>query len=288
MVSRLKDTILGNRAYGRGVSTPLLNGVNGGQFGFGADYPGFISNTPYARRNLIAILVDAPRGFRDLDEPDILTNTLKSLVELHSKRIDGLQSTLTVDTQGTPFGGAGEQHEVAVNVTRQQSNPQFVWDEKYGRTVNRFFEYWITNLIMDPNTKVPNVMTRTGTKPTDLLPDYNTMTVIFIEPDPTHRYVTQAWLCANMMPKTGGERTGRKDQTTGGDLVEQSIEFTSITQVGTGVDRFAQSLLDKMNLTGANPLLRPAFVDQISADVKAGDAGYAERIATAGRTAIQP
>lgn len=290
-MTSVKDALLGSKSFGRGVQTPLLDPKFGGQFGFANDYPGFLSNSPYVRRNLIVRVISAPRGFRDLGAEDsvIMTNALKALFELHAKRIEGLQGQVNVDTQSTPFGGAGEIQEVVVNTTRQASEPSFTWDEKYGRPINRFLEYWITELLMDPVSKYPNVVTRaTSIKPTDLLPDYNTATAIFIEPDPTHRYVDKAWLCANMFPKNGGEKVGRKDQTAGGELLEYNVPFSAITQMGAGVDRLAQKLLDQMNLTGANPNLRQAFVDDITADIKASESGYAEKIAAAGRTAIQP
>lgn len=288
MATRLTDAILGQQAFGRGHASPMLNLKNGGQFGFGNDYPGMVSNSPYVRRNLIALLIKAPLGFRLLNEEGVYTNTLKSLVELHSKRIDGLQAQITVETQSTPFGGAGEQHEAPSNTLRQQSTPTFTWDEKYGRPINRFLESWIQELIMDPITKFPNVISRGGTKPADLLPDFYSATMLFMEPDPTHQFVDKAWLCANMFPKNGGEKIGRKDQTTGGDLQEYSVEFSAITQVGLGVDRFAQRLLDQMNLTGANPNLRPSFLNDLTADVKAAADGYSNRIAAAGAVAVQP
>lgn len=290
-MSRLKDALMEGKGYGAGSSVQILNPGQGGQWGFGNDYPGWISNTPYIRRNLIAILISAPRGFRLLpneEKEGIWTNTLKSLIELHSMRIDGLQGMLNVETQSTPFGGAGEVQEDVSNVTRQPSNPTFTWQEKYGRPINRFLESWISELLMDPITKYPNVVTRQNARPTDLLPDFKTATVLFLEPDPTHLYVDKAWLCANMFPKNGGEKQGRKDQTTGGDLLEYSVEFSAITQVGLGVDRLAQKFLDEMNLTGASPNLRPAFINQITADVKAATSGYSEKVAEAGRQAIQP
>ena len=212
---------------------------------------------------------------------------MKALVELHAKTIEGLQSTLTVEYSETPVGGAGEMQEDVTNVTRARSNPSFTWTEKYGKPINAFLDGWILNLIMDPQTKFPAVVTRGSKKPTDLLPDYNGMTVMFVEPDPTHTKVVQAWLCTNMRPKTGGDVTGRRDLTAAGETVDYQVEFTAVTQVGAGVNKFAQRLLDEMTLTGANPNLRPAFVDQITADVKAGDAGYTAAVNNAGKTAVK-
>lgn len=284
-MARLTDTILASRGYSVGRNAPMLNLGVGGQFGWQTDYPAFISNTAYVRRNLIAKLIEAPRGFQDLPEPQLWHAALKTLVEVEPRSIEGLQMGLTVDTASSPFGGAGENQEDPTNVTRQASNPSFSYLERYGRPINHFLNQWITELIMDPITKFPNVVTR-GRRPQDLLPDYYSMTVLFFEPDPTHTKVDKAWLCTNMYPKSDGPVEGRRDLTSAGSTNEISIEFTAISQVGIGVNQFAQRILDEMNLTGNNPNIRPAFVDKISADVKAAANGYAEKIAQAGRSAV--
>ena len=52
--------------------------------------------------------------------------------------------------------------------------------------VANFMYSWITNLIMDPNTKYPNVSTLGANNLADTLADLYAATMIFIEPDPTH------------------------------------------------------------------------------------------------------
>lgn len=286
MSTRLDDTILNGDAFARGKQAPMVNVKNGGQFGWATDFKSWVSHSAFVRRNLIPRLIAAPRGFADLPQPQLWRSTLKTLVEERAKTIEGLQGELTVDEEAHPFGGAGEEQEDVINVTREKSEPEFTWQEAYNRSINVFLERWITDLIMDPITKVPNVVT-SGTTPSDLLPDYYTMTVLFIEPDPSHTQVVRAWLCTNMRPKTGGTVEGRSDKEGGGETVELGVAFSAITQHGIGVDMFAQRLLDEMNLTGANPNHRPAFMDKITADVRAVN-GYSEAIASAGQSAIQP
>lgn len=293
-MSRLQDTILAQSAYTRGRDAPMLNLAQGGQFGFQNNYPAYISNTAYVRRNLIAKLIEAPRGFQDMPEPAMWYAALKTLIELEPRSIEGLQMGLTVDTATAPFGGAGENMEDPTNVTRQPSSPSFSYLERYGRSINLFYYNWITELIMDPITKVPNVVTR-GKRPADLLPDYYGMTVLFFEPDPTHTKIDKAWLCTNMYPKSDGPVEGRRDLTSAGSTNEFSIEFTALSQVGVGVNQFAQRMLDEMNYLGNNPNVRPAFIDaqaqsgrgQVDPNVTAATAvGYKERLQAAASNAI--
>lgn len=285
-MTRLQNTILGQTGYAQYAQAPMVDVQNGGQQGPMTDYTSYVSNSAYVRRQMIALLVEAPRGFNDLNNPQAYISTLKALVELHAKSIEGLQSTLTVDFVENAVGGAGEMQEDIANVTRARSTPTFVWTEKYGKPISAFLVGWIEGLLMDPITKFPTVVS-TGARPTDLLPDYTGMTCLFFEPDPTHTKVVQAWLCTNMMPKTSGDITGRRDLTQAGESLDYSVEFTALTQVGFGVIQFAQNILNSMNLTGLNPNLQPAFETAVSADVRAAANGYAETLQTEASVAIR-
>lgn len=286
-MSRLKDTILENRAFNENGLAPMVDIRQGGQNGFSTDFTSYVNNAAYVGKNLIAILVEAPRGFQDLESPDYWVETLKALVELQPKTIDGLQATLSVEHIENAVGGAGEMQQDISDVKRARSTPSFTWNEKYGKPVSRFLNGWVLNLIMDPISKYPAVVTRGTVAPSDLLPDYTGMTVLFIEPDPTHTKVLQAYLCTNMRPNgTVAEITGRRDLTAAGEGKDYTVEFTALTQHGVGVEQFAQQILDEMTLTGVNPNLQQAFVQKIEADVTAADQGYAEQIDTMAQNAV--
>jgi len=287
-MSRVANAILqGQVGAANGRQTPMIDLRYGGQMGYAPDYTQWVSNQAYVRRNLIALLLEAPKGFAYLDNPEYWIGTLRALVELHPLSIDGLQAGLEVEVQDTaPVGGAGEMHQDFVNVTRQRSNPVFRWNEKYGMAISTFLKGWIENLMMNPESKVAGVATRAGLKPTDMLPDMYTATMLFIEPDPTHTKVVKAWLCTNMMPQSNGEVTGRRELTAGGEPLNLDISFTAISQFGNGVDMFAQQMLDSINIVGANPTNRPSFMQGISADVAAVTEGYKAGAEKLGATAV--
>jgi hypothetical protein len=285
-MGRLADAILGDTSYNLGRKVPTVDLKYGGQNGEQVDLPAYVNTTPYIKRNLVARLIECPRGFQDLDNPDVLCQTLKALVELQPKTIEGLNAMLTVEFGETPFGGAGEVLEAVRNVTRARSQPVFGYNEKTGRPITTFHEYWIQELGMDPITKIPNVATRTGLTLADMLPDYTGMTVLFFEPEITFTKVDKAWLCTAMFPRAGAPVEGSRDISNPGDILDFTIEYTAVTQVGEGVVQFAQALLDQMNLSGTNPNLRPAFINQITADVAKQGQGFAEQIATDGATGI--
>lgn len=264
MTQRLTEAILGSDiAYAQGRQNVMLDLRHGGQMGYAPQLNQIISNQPYITRPVIALLIEAPLGFNDLPNPEHWIESLRSLVELRALKITGLASSMEVTVEDTaPVGGAGEQHQDFTNVTRERSTPQFTWQEAYGLPIKSFLEGWVSNLMMDANSKVANVSTllEVGARPNAMLADYYGMTVAFIEPDPTHTKVVKAWLCTNMFP-SGKLATveGSRDLTAAGQALQYDITFTAITQTGMGVDYYCQQLLDNINIMGANPMARKAF-----------------------------
>lgn len=289
-MARVANQILQQKPiWAAGRQNAMVDLTIGGQLGFAPDITQYLGNQSYIRKNLICLLIEAPTGFQLFPDASQWVATLRSLVELHPLSIEGLSAGLEVDVQDTaPVGGGGEQHQDFVNVTKARSEPTFRWTEKYGRPIESFFRNWIQNLMMNPDTKIAHVATLgSATKPTDMLADKYSMTCAFIEPDPTHTKVVKSWLCTNMWPHSSGEVSGRRELTAAGEAVTYDIKFSAISQYGIGVDQFCQSLLDSINITNADPYLRKAFVQQVSADVQAVTQGYAAGAANLGNNAVQ-
>lgn len=287
-MARLTEALLNNKAHSRGMTQPMLDLTMGGQMGFAPNLTEWVSNQAYVRRNLFCLLLEAPRFFRYLPEPEKWVATLRSLVELHPKTIEGLNAGLTVETAETPVGGGGEMQEEITNVKRTRSQPVFTFDEKYGMPIQTFLREWITQGMMDPDSKVANVGTLAGDRPKDMLADQYAMTCIFIEPDPTHRKVMKSWVTTNMFPKGTGDIIGKRDLTSDSEILTLNIEFTGVSQFNLGTNALAQRLLDNININNANPYLRPAFIQSIAPDVDiANGAGYRAQAENLSNTALK-
>jgi len=285
-MARLTDAIISG-AYTRDIDRPILDLKYGGQQGWAPNLTEWVSNAAYVTRPLICILLEAPRMFTVMPDSQKWISSLKALFEVHARSIDGLNQTLTVDTDQHPVGGAGEQQEEIVNVTREKSSPKFTWNEKYGMPITTFLSYWIRYGIMDPETKFALLSTLNKSEVKDLLPDWYTATAIFIEPDPLHKKVTKAWLCTNMFPKTSGELTSKRDLTSSQEILTVDVEFSAISQVGLGVNKFAQQILNNINIHKADPFMRPSFTNKIDPNVDAANTtGYKSNTETVGRTAV--
>lgn len=288
---RHADTLMDDRGWGKGRSAPMIDPRYGGSNGHMPDYPAYISNSPYVSRNLIIRLLAAPLGFQYLPDPERWVATLKALIELHPQSVTGFNNQLTVEMKETTFGGAGEMQESVSNVTRSRVEPVFNYVEKYGRPITHFFDRWVTELLMDPNSKFPNVVTRNNNARSeiiDLLPDFTSATIIAFEPDPTFTKIDKSWIVADLKPKGSlAPSEAKRDIHTGGDLVEFPISFTGVAQTGPAVDLVALKMLQSMTLTGANPMARNAFTDDFSGDVKGVGIGYEEQLRAAAKDSIQ-
>lgn len=284
-MARLSNALLTN-AFSLGEA-PMLDPQYGGQNGYAPNLTEWVSNQSYVRRNMICMLIESPRGFNYLQDPSFWHSALKAMVETHAKTIEGLNSEIKVTVAESPSGGGGEMQQDPTNVTRERSQPVFTFIEKYGRPFQTFIQEWIRSLIMDPESKVPDIATLSGERPGDLLADMYAATMLFFEPDPTHTKVAKAWLCCNMYPQGTGPIIGKRDLTSEGETSEIQVEFTAVTQTGLGVRMFAQRMLDSINFTNANPYLRPAFVNRVSADVAAVGRGYKSQAEVLSRTSIK-
>ncbi len=287
-MARLTNAILGNNAFGNGSTQPMLDLTYGGQFGWAPDLTQWVSNAGYIRRNLICILLEAPKFFSLMPNPSVWVQTLKSLVELHSVTIDGMNATIELDWADHHVGGAGEIQQEVVDSKRTRSDPTFTFIEKYGLPIQTFLSMWIQYGIMDPDTKYALVGTLNGNAPTDLLPDWYTMSCLFIEPDPLHNKVVKSWVSTNMMPKGTGELIGKKDQNSASEVLTLSVNFSALSQFNLGTNTFAQTILNGINKTNANPYLRPAFIQNIASDVAgATTEGYSQGVTNLGNIAIK-
>lgn len=284
-MARLTEAILGQKAFGQYVNQPMLDLTYGGQQGWAPNLKEWISNQAYVRRNLVPVLLEAPRFFELMPDPAKWTSSLKSLIELHCRSIEGFNAALTVDLDEHPVGGGGEMQQEVINVTRARSEPSFTFIEKYGRPIQTFIQHWIQYALMDPETKYALVGTLEN-NPDDLLADWYSMSCLFFEPDPTHRKVVQAWITTNMFPRETGEIIGKRDLTASSEMLTLTIPFTGISQYGMGVNLFAQKILDGINMVKSNPYLRPEFIEDISADVKAAAEGYKKNVEDLGASAV--
>ncbi len=278
MAQTVDKRFLGQIATGIGFTHDMIDPSVGGHMGFAADHRYWVNSANYIPRPLIPILIQAPRFLEYLNDAPKRREIMRSVLENHPITIEGINGKLNVARDSSPYGASGEIQEEVVNVTREPSTPTFTWFDKQGRAISTIWEDYIRMALMEEETKIAGVHMQTGNRPDDHLADLYAFTMLFIEPDPTHRKVVKAALCTNMFPGDGPDWTMRMDKTANMQLQQLTIPFTAITQHGSGVRRVAQNVLDGISVAGANPYHRAAFIDEIAPDVKAVASGYQHQV----------
>lgn len=279
------EILRNNQAYSKLSFAPTVNLTGPGQMGYSNYLPTWMTNAAHLPRNLIPILMESPRGLQYLpgNESEIMRATLRQLVEEQPMRIDGLNATLTVDTAEHAIGGGGQVQHEFTNVTIAQTNVSMSWIDRYGMATSRFWRYYIHMLMMNEDSKVAGVSTLPGGRDIgDWLPDNYTFTMLFIEPDPHWGNVVQSFLVTNLFPRGTGDILGRREITSSMEIRNLDIEFGGITQYGVGVDALAQNVLREINIVGASPATREAFLKEISPDVRALREGFGRSVERVG------
>lgn len=277
-MARYNDPMAPETGYGAGGARNTVNLAQAGTNVYRPDLANLATNTPYVARNLVPFLLDAPRFFKYASNTNWLVACLKAFVETHTRTIDGLQRTLTVDNAEAPWGGSGEVIQTATNVTRARSNPNFGCWELQNRAIQRFLQWWINYGIADENTKVPRIVSD-GIVPVEKYDaTFYGMTVLFVEPDPTFQDCVNAYLCTNMFPLSTGPWENRKDASQIGQNLDLNIEFSALTDVSEGVQEYARQMFRKLNIRGMNPNNQKLDWGGLSADVLRARNGIKDQI----------
>lgn len=258
-----QSMVTDGRGYAMGSTRQMINLTAAGQNGLSLDLRTMAANAAYVSRQTWCLLLEAPRAFGFLPDPDMWVSSLKVLVETACETFDGLNKSIKVEWAQTNLGATEQQEEMA-RVTRERSEVSMKWTERKGMPINRFFEGWITLCLGTPETQIPGLVSfadfQSNPMSISYTPDFNGATMLFFEPDEYFRTINKAWLITDMKPDNAGEVTGRKDLTAAGEKMEITVKFTGVQQVGEGVDYFAQQVLNSAGRFGLNAASRKAFI----------------------------
>ena len=284
---RVTDAVLEKNArYATGA--PTINLEYGGQMGFmprigtigpdGKHYEEWISNQAYIRRNVIPILLTYPKAFDYLPpSPMVWIRTLKAIMERHPIKIDGLKQSLTIETDSHPVGAAGEVQEEYTKISREPSTPSFTWNEKGGQAFIRFWEWYGSYLMMDPDTGIANAKNFISLSDYKGLytPDFYTFSMMFIEPDALGKCANRVWMCCNMFPKSFPTVEGSRDIKSAGEMTEINMEFSSLgCPPNISMLAMGERLLAAMNALKKVPIQDFVLpITDIDPSVQAADTG---------------
>lgn len=266
------------------TNTPMANLGVGGWDGLspqlgviGADgiaHTLLVANQPYVKRPSIFVMLTYPLAFDYFSNKDELINAYKNLLERRASTFEGLNNAITLDLAESTIAGTNEVYKVVTDSKKEASNIVFGFNEKDGKPIYRWHEFFINNLIMHCTTKIPEVTLMSSYSNTRTYgADMYSISGLVIEPDISNRYVVDAYLGENIFPSGTGESTSNKNRAEAGATVDVTIEYGGYWVSTPAVRRFAQEILNTLVSTTQRYDNQPLFIDRIDPSVAAAKGG---------------
>lgn len=247
--------------------------TKGGQNGSLPDFENFESSAGYPQQKVMATLLAYPTLFDYLppEEKNYWKATLKRLIEIMPRSIDGLDATVTPEFNDVVIGNAGGIMQQVSGAKRANSVPSYIWDEVANASINKIWTEYIRLFMWDVDLGYPAIVTYPDfPEGKVILPKDKSFTVLYTEPDESRKFPVKAYLITNHMPMSGGEWKSKRE--TGGNVeqTEVPIEFTGYQMVGDVVNQMSRHILETIDLEGNAPIKLKAFA-HVQANVDHND-----------------
>lgn len=253
------------------------DGLNPGYGTLGEDgnvYSMLIANQPYVKRPAIFVMLTYPMAFGFYPNKTDLIATLKNLTEKRATVIEGLNNQINLELGEVAISGTNESYKVILDSKKEASSISFTWNEKDGKPIYRFHEWYLNDICMHHNSKIPEVTKLASYSNTKTYgADMYTFSGMVIEPDVSNRYVVDAYLGENLFPASTGESTTSKNRGEAGTTVDVTIEYGGYWESSKATRKFAQQLLNVLVSTSSRYDNEALFVNKIDANVSAAKAG---------------
>lgn len=276
-MARFKDTLT-NKGSASTAQATILNLAVQGQQGYLTDQVYYPSATDYINKNLIVKVLQVPLGLMMMPGAQAYVAAYKNIIENWMQGWSGFNQTLSVESQETALGNAGEMFQTPGRVSRARSQITSTIVEKDRRPIIRFFKDYVRYLIGDPDTGHP-LLTAVSNDFTDQLADMYAGCILAWEPDKTFRYVENAWMIANFYPNGEiGEDTGQRVLQQAGETRTYNLQWAGWQKVGYAVERLAQSFMDSVRVTGIDPSFQNVAVKAVDSNTASVPTGFQEQI----------
>lgn len=286
-MARHKDTLT-NKGSASTAQATILNLAIQGQQGYLTDQMFYPSATDYINKNLIIKVLQFPLGLMMMPNGSAYIAAYKNIIESWMQGWSGFNQTLTVESQETALGNAGEVFQTPGRVSRARSQITSTIVEKDRRPIMRFLKDYVRYLIGDPDTGHP-LLSGVSNDFTDQLADVYAGCILAFEPDKTFRYVENAWMIANFYPHNEiGEDTGQRVLQQAGETRTYNLTWAGWQKVGYAVEKLAQGFMDAVRVTGIDPSYQPGAVSKVAADVSSVPTGFHEQITSIKDTLVRP
>ncbi len=269
-----KDAIADNQGI-LSLSTP-------GQQGYLAEMSSFPASTDHVKPPMIIKVVRAPYGLTLMDKHlggnGAYVQAWKNMIETMMQSWSGFNRTLSISSNETQTGHAGEAFQTPTRVSRQRSQITSTIVEKDRRIIIRFLEDYTRFLIGDPEVGYP-LLSGFSSEFNDRLADMYAGIIIGYETDKTFKYVDNAYLITNFyLNNDVGENTSSRQLQQDGEVPTYNLSWAGFQKVGAEVDRLAQSFIDINRINGVDPQRTNMIASEIDDAIRSIDTGFDEQI----------
>lgn len=286
-MARYNQTLT-NKGYAKTAQATILNLAVQGNQGYLTDQMFYPSATDYINKNVFIKVLQVPLGLLMMPGASDYVAAYKNIIENWMQGWSGFNQTLTVESQETALGHAGEMFQTPGRVSRARSQITSTIVEKDRRPIIRFLKDYVRYLIGDPDTGHA-LLSAVSNDFTDQLADVYAGAIIAIEPDKTFRYVENAWMICNFYPHQEiGEDTGQRVLQQAGETRTYNLSWAGWQKVGYAVERLAQGFMDAVRVTGIDPSYQQLAFGQPDASTAAVKTGFQEQIAAKKQNQVTP
>jgi hypothetical protein len=243
----MDNALVAGGKFGSSSDAWISNVVGTGQHGFGPNIPSIDAATPLVILPCQAVVVSTPKIFKLVDGGEKI---FKAIIEECVTTWDGLDSSLSLDSDGMNVGRDSQQLMAPTRSNRSQITPSATIPERLGNPIFNLFEWWV-KMVSDPDTQAASMasLVPSGTALPPLTMSWFAADIMYLMYDRTYRpeNLIRAQLCTNMVPSDIGA-PGWNGNLTEVTRPDRQISFTTLMQDGPNVTARGKQIAQALKL----------------------------------------
>lgn len=219
--------------------------------GYGLDYKDWVARTPYGQHNLIPIVTRVFSQSKKAKVRQVHRDTTRAMLELYADQITGLANGFSIENG----------YDLSRKLHWHPSKIKYTVAEKYDKPFDAHMRWWMQDLVMKAFINQDDPLSVQHNGPSLDIEDVS-VDVLFIEPDPTHTAVVEAWFAKDMHPVWYSGIEGFRSIAAVYNRAKIEVRFDAkvqygrdCTKAGDAIMAFAAEELKRISAAPAEPYI---------------------------------